>query len=199
MSVDAALRCSACGAATETWFLVGCDDDLFSQAPVVYLERYTENRRDTAGSSGLGTEQIDDLLERAQIAFDDHLGAGAMIYLRKIFEMTTSQAAEAVGIATVRSNGRRKSFRSLLEEVDADSHIIPSEFSSNGYKLFSELSEVIHGDSNEAEALNKYLPCRKLVLGIVNNIRNNQEMAQAIASLGWNGPSPLVSTEGATS
>ncbi len=122
-----------------------------------------------------------------------------MIYLRKIFEMTTSQAAEAVGIATVRSNGRRKSFRSLLEEVDADSHIIPSEFSSNGYKLFSELSEVIHGDSNEAEALNKYPPCRKLVLGIVNNIRNNQEMAQAIASLGWNGTAPLIRTEGGVS
>jgi hypothetical protein len=187
VSVDVALRCSACLAATEAWFLVRCDDDLFSQAPVVYLERYTENRRDMAGNGRLVTEQIDDLLERAQIAFDDHLGAGAMVYLRKIFETTTSQAADAIGIAILQRNGRRKNFRSLLEEVDTISHIIPSEFSHNGYKLFSELSEVIHGGSDEVEALRKYEPCRKLVLGIVNNIRNNQEMAQAVATLGWSG------------
>jgi hypothetical protein len=185
VSVDATLRCSACNSTAEAWFLVGCDDDLFSQAPSVYLERYTENRRDVAGIREGAAERVDDLLERAQIAYDDHLGAGSMIYLRKIFESITSQAAGAVGISTKLANGRRKSFRALLEEVDADSHIIPAEFSSNGYMLFSELSEVIHDDSDEPEALSKYGPCRKLILGIINNVRNNQEMASAIASLGW--------------
>ena len=141
------------------------------------------------------TERIDDLFERAQIAFHDHLGAGAMIYLRKTFEMTTAQAAVATGIETKRSSGKRKDFKSLLAEVDARSHIIPSEFSTNGYKLFSELSEVIHGESNEAHALSKFRPCRRLVFGIVNNIRNNQDMAEAIASLGWNVTMPLNSTE----
>lgn len=190
VSVDATLRCSACTATAEAWFLVGCDDDLFSQSPSVYLERYTENRRDSAGKTG--AEHVEDLLERAQIAYDDHLGAGAMIYLRKIFESVTAQSAQAVGISTSK-NGRRKSFRALLKEVDADSHIIPSEFSQNGYMLFSELSEVIHGDSDEAEALSKYAPCRRLVLGIVSNIRNNQEMAQAITSLGWSaGATPAL-------
>jgi hypothetical protein len=164
----------------------------------VHLERFTENRRDAA-SAGLGNEYANDLFERAQIAFDDHLGAGAMIYLRKIFEMTTSQAAEATGIATTTSNGRRKPFRDLLEEVDRTCRIIPPEFSSNGYKLFAELSEVIHGESNEFEALRKYKPCQRLVFGIVNNIRNNQEIGQAIASLGWNEAAPLIVTEGTES
>ena len=178
----------------EAWFLVGCADDLFSQAPLVHLERFTENRRDTAGRSGAQGGQIDELFERAQIAFEDHLGAGAMIYLRQIFELTTDQVARAVGIATKQANGRRKTFKELLEEVDKSSNIIPLEFSANGYKLFSELSEVIHGDSDEADALTKFEPCRELVFGIVANVKNNQSMAQAAAAL-WN-DAAIVPTAG---
>lgn len=185
LSIDVALRCSGCESGAEAWFLVRCDDDLYSQAPKVYLQRFTENRRDIAGSQGLQIEQIDDLFERAQVAFDDSLGAGAMIYLRKIFEAVTARTALAVGIPTQRSNGKRKDFRSLLEEVDASSHIIPPEFAEDGYTLFSELSEVIHGDSDELHALEKYDPCRRLILGIVNNIRNREELAEAVTSMGW--------------
>jgi hypothetical protein len=108
-----------------------------------------------------------------------------MIYLRKIFELITMQTAEAMGVSTQRENGKRKDFRSLLQEVDSQSRIIPVEFSENGYTLFSELSEVIHGDSDETGALAKYDPCRRLVLGIVSNIRNRDELARAIESLGW--------------
>lgn len=196
VSIDVTLRCSACESPMEAWFLVGCTDDLFAQAPLVHLERFTENRRDVAASAGAQLGEIQELFERAQIAFEDHLGAGSMIYLRKAFEIVTSQAAAAIDIPTKYSNGRRKTFKDLLEEVDAQSHIIPSEFSSNGYTLFSELSEVIHGDSAEAEALTKYEPCRQLVHGIVTNIRNNQVMAAAIDSLGWNGAGPLQIVEG---
>lgn len=185
LSIDVALRCSGCESGAEAWFLLGCDDDLYAQAPEIYLQRFTENRRDIAGGQGFQVEQIDDLFERAQIAFDDSLGAGAMVYLRKIFEAVTSQAADAIGLSTRRSNGKRKDFRSLLAEVDATSQIIPSEFSNDGYTLFGELSEVIHGDSDELRALEKYEPCRRLILGIVNNIRNREEFAAAITSLGW--------------
>jgi hypothetical protein len=194
VSIDATLRCSACRASTEAWFLVGCEDDLFSPAPVVHLERFTENRRDSAGV--VGTEEIDDLFLRARIAFDDHLGAGAMIYLRKSFEMTTLRTAMAIGVATHGAKGKRKNFRDLLQEVDAESQIIPTQFSSNGYRLFSELSGVIHGDSDEAEALSKYKPCRQLVYGIVSNVRNKAEFAQAMDALGWTDPSPLIESEG---
>lgn len=199
VSIDVTIRCAACESPMEAWFLVGCTGDFFSQTPVVHLERFTENRRDVAGSATSQTGQLDDLFERAQIAYDDRLGAGSMIYLRKIFEMVTSQAAAAAEIATVNSNGRRKTFKGLLKEVDTIKHIIPAEFSNNGYQLFSELSEVIHGESDEGLALTKYGPCRKLVFGIVANVRNNQEMAHAIASLGWDeGALTQVLEEGET-
>lgn len=192
VSIDVALRCSGCESGAEAWFIVGCGDDLYSPAPEVYLQRFTENRRDVAGGHGLRVEQIDDLFERAQIAFDGRLGAGAMIYLRKIFEALTTQTAEAIGVPTAHENGRRRDFRSLLQDVDAQSRIIPPEFSENGYTLFSELSEIIHGDADELRALEKYEPCRKLILGIVNNIRNRDEFEKAITSLGWNASEPSI-------
>jgi len=194
VSIDATLQCSACKASIEVWFVIGCND-LFSQVPVVHLERFTENRRNPEGGAGWSNEKIDDLFKKAHIAFNDHLGAGAMIYLRKIFEISTLQTATAIGIQTTRSNGRRKDFKTLLKEVDDLKHIIPVEFSSNGYRLFSELSEIIHGESDEVEALNKYEPCQKLVHSIVNNIRSNHDIEKAVNSLNWNAITPAMTEE----
>ena len=185
VSLDVTLRCTACESPMEAWFLVGCIDDLYSYTPTVQLERFTENRRDVAGGAGAASSQIDDFLERAQIAYDDHLGAGSIIYLRKVFELITSQVADVAGISKTTANNRRKSFKDLLKEVDESKRIVPAEFSSNGYKLFGELSEIIHGDADEDEALKKFVPCRQLVLGVVLNVRNNEGIAAAIAALGW--------------
>ena len=185
VSIDVALQCIACESSMEAWFLVASQDDLLAPSPFVHLERFTENRRDTAGRPGVQAGQIDDLFERAQIAFEDGLGAGSLIYLRKIFEMVTTQAAAAVEISTKTSKGRSKPFKALLEEVDRTSHIVPEEFSKDGYRLFSELSDVIHGDADEAVALVKYEPCQQLVLGIVNNVKTKQAMRTAAAILGW--------------
>ena len=201
VSIDVPLRCPGCKNGAEAWFLIGCEDDLFSQAPEVYLERFTENWRDAANNTDLNIEHVDDLFERAQIAYDDGLGAGSMIYLRKIFEIATLQTAKSANIETVNSKKKRIPFKVLLKNVDKQCNIIPIEFSENGYLLFSELSEVIHGDSNEATALSKYVPCRQLVLGVVNNINNTEKMSRAAASLGWpeNSKPVRVSVEGSVS
>lgn len=185
LSIDVALRCSVCDASTEAWFLVGSLHDLQAASPIMYLQRLSENRRDVVPPAAPHVDQIGDLLERAQIAHDQFLGAGSMIYLRKVFEISTMQAATAVGVTVKSAKGGRKPFRALLEEVDQVSKIVPPEFSSNGYQLFSELSEVIHGSADESEALGKYVPCRRLVIGVVENIRNNNEMSRAVAALGW--------------
>lgn len=185
VSIDVTLRCPICGSPVETWFLVACDGDLYSQAPVVHLERYIENRRDSASRVVAGSGEFADLLERAEIAYDDRLGAGSMIYLRQIFEAITTEVAKAAHIPLTTSGDKRKPFRVLLKEVDEQHHIIPTRFASNGYKLFSELSEVIHGSSSEEEALGKYKPCRQLTLGVVENVRNDQNVASAIDALGW--------------
>lgn len=186
VSIDACLRCSSCeSAVVEAWFLLVSRDSLYDQAPTVRLQRYVEHRRGVASRVGVGAGGFDDLVERAQLAYEERLGAGAMIYLRKIFEALTRQVADVAGISTELPSGKRKPFRPLLEQVDAMHHIIPPVFASDGYRLFSELSEVIHGDSSEEVALEKYLPCRSLILGVVNNVVNNQEMKQAIEALGW--------------
>lgn len=185
ISIDASLKCPICSSPVEAWFLVACEGDIYAQAPVVHLERYTENRRDSANRVGAGVGEFENLLERAQVAYEGHLGAGSMVYLRKIFEAITMQVADIAGIPTKTPKSRRKPFRELLEEVDGQHHIIPARFASNGYKLFSELSDVIHGDSSEHEALRKYMPCRQLVIGVVDNVRTDREMARAIDALGW--------------
>ena len=186
ISVDACLKCPICDTSIETWFLVECEDNFFSQAPHVHLERFTEQKRNSVTRVRAGGYEFGDLLERAQTAYDYRLGAGSMVYLRKVFETITIQVAEAMEIPTTKGNGKRKPFRELLTEVDRQHHIIPAEFSTNSYQLFSELSDVIHGEADESEALTKYLPCHRLVVGIIDNVKNSREMRRAVDSLGWN-------------
>ena len=185
VSIDTTLKCPTCASSVETWYLVASEGDIYAQAPVVYLERYTENRRDSVRGAGVGAGGFDDLLECAQTAYDNQLGAGSMVYLRKIFEAVTREVATVAGISTTKTSGRPRPFRELLQEVDGQHHIIPPRFSNSAYMLFSELSEVIHGDANEEMALLKYLPCRQLVLSVINNVKGNDDIGSAIDALGW--------------
>ena len=54
------------------------------------------------------------------------------------------------------------------------------------YKLFEELSNVIHGDYDEEIALNKYVSLRKLISGVLDNTIKNIDYAREIKKLGWN-------------
>jgi len=185
VSIDATLRCTACQSSVEAWFLVGSDGDIFGHTPDVRVERYTENLRERADRVGTTSGQFADLVKRAQLAYEARLGAGSMIYLRKIFESITIQAAEIAEIAITTPKGTRRPFREVLQEVNKQRNIIPQRFSSNGYQLFSELSEVIHGTSNEDEALKKFEPCLQLVLGVVEEVSRDNVFAKAIDDLGW--------------
>lgn len=185
ISIDALLECPLCQRKVEVWFLLECGNDLYGSAPEMRVVRRVENwRTDGQGGNHAGREW-QGLLDRAQAAYADGLGAGAILYLRKLFEQITMQAARTSGIPLVKANGRRKPFRDLLREVDASHAIIPAKFSRDGYTLFSELSEVIHGDSEEGEAIKKYNPCRLLVMGVMRNVAMNDDIASAISSLGW--------------
>lgn len=185
VSIDATLRCTACRSSVEAWFIVESDGNIFGHTPEVRVERYTENLRDRADRVGTTAGQFADLLKRAQLAYEARLGAGSMIYLRKIFESITFEVAEIANIGTTTPNGKRRPFKDVLQEVNEQRNIIPQRFSSNGYQLFSELSEVIHGNSNEDEALNKFSPCLQLVLGVVEEVNRDNVFAKAIDDLGW--------------
>ena len=100
--------------------------------------------------------------------------------------MVTVQTADSMGIEYPKyEGGNPKNFSALLEKVDAECSIIPIEFSKNGKRLFKELSNVVHGDFDEELGLKKFEPLHRLVIGILENVRNKEEFKDAKKALGW--------------
>ena len=186
ISIDCVVACT-CGVTVQVWFLVESDNDITSLAPRVRILRRNEKLSDKVSLNTSQYGAMANLLDKAELAYRDELGAGALVYLRKIFEEITYQAANSVGVTVTKRNGKYRPFGDILKEVDIKKSIIPREFSANGYTLFSELSNMIHGNKfNEADALKKYQPLRRLIVGILDNIRNSTEFESAKIALGWN-------------
>lgn len=189
VSIDTVLSCPTCppNAPTnvEAWFLIGCRDTVLSASPTVYLLQCSERLTGGICYPRESRKEFADLLEKADRAYSNQLGAGAVIYLRKIFEKVTFQTATACGIKITNQKNKRIPFRNTLEKVNKQHPIIPEEFSRNGYRLFGDLSDVIHGDFDENVALTKYESFRRLVCGVLDNISNSKELSQAVTRLGW--------------
>ena len=186
ISIDSVLKCSLCDSSVQTWYLVECEGDIFLQAPNVRILKRSEKLSEMVLFRSDQYDDFSELLEKAHRAYQDELGAGSVVYLRKILERITVQAADAANISLKTTKGKRKPFKVLLEEVDEKRSIIPKEFSANGYKLFGELSDVVHGDYDERLGLQKYESLHRLVVGVIDNVKNNDEMMAAIGVLGWN-------------
>lgn len=186
VSLDCVLTCH-CGTSVQIWFLVDCDGAISGRAPEVRIIKRTDKLPPDVLPGVERFGDLSDLLVKAQHARREQLGAGAIVYLRKAFEKITMQTAEAMGIAYDKyEGGNPKNFRILLEEVDRQCSIIPREFSSDGYRLFRELSNIVHGEYDEALGLIKFEPLYRLVIGILENIRNSEELKNAKSALGWN-------------
>lgn len=188
ISIDAFLQCPVCKAEIQVWFLLEVKD-MFTEEPKVKILKRTEKLSKNVSelrenSFGIYT----DLLEKAMRASREGFGAGAIIYLRKVFEQVTSEAAKASNISTtyINSNGieKRKNFKDLLTEVDTECAIVPIEFSNNRYKLFGKLSDVVHGEYDEEIALEKFSAFYRLVTGIIENIKSKEEFRSAQQALG---------------
>lgn len=186
VSIDCVLECPGCGSLVQMWFLLECSGEVTSANPNVRILKRSEKLSDSVLLIKDQYGDFTDLLEKANRASRDGLGAGSIVYLRKVLERITIQVANAEGISTTRNNGGRKPFRNILEEVDGRCSIIPREFSDNSYRLFGELSDVVHGDCDDEIGLQKYDPLYRLVVGVIENVKNNKEMMEAIGSLGWN-------------
>lgn len=188
ISIDAFLQCPVCKTELQVWFLLEVKD-MFTEEPKVKILKRTEKLSKNVSelrenSFGIYT----DLLEKAMRASREGFGAGAIIYLRKVFEQVTSEAAKASNISTtyINSNGKekRKNFKDLLTEVDTKCAIVPIEFSNNRYKLFGKLSDVVHGEYDEEIALEKFSAFYRLVTGIIENIKSKEEFQSAQQALG---------------
>ena len=185
ISIDCVMSCN-CGSNVEAWFLVDCEDDITSLTPKVRILKRSEKLSSTVRINNTRYGQFDSLLNKAEQAYREELGAGAIVYLRKIFEMVTVQTADSMGIEYPKyEGGNPKNFSALLEKVDAECSIIPIEFSKNGKRLFKELSNVVHGDFDEELGLKKFEPLHRLVIGILENVRNKEEFKDAKKALGW--------------
>lgn len=186
ISIDAFLQCPVCKTEIQVWFLLEVKD-MFTEEPKVKILKRTEKLSNNVSelpenSFGIYT----DLLEKAMRASREGFGAGAIIYLRKVFEQVISEVAKASNISATYSNGKgkRKTFKDLLTEVDEKCAIVPSEFSNNGYKLFGKLSDVVHGEYDEEIALEKFSAFYRLVTGIIENIKSKEEFRSAQQALG---------------
>ena len=101
--------------------------------------------------------------------------------------MVTDGIADANRINILDKNGYKiNNFSVRLERVTDKVDFIPKEFSDDGYRLFGELSDVVHGEFDEEEGLKKYQTLKRLVIGVLDNIKNRAEFAEARAKLGWN-------------
>lgn len=185
ISIDCVLTCG-CGSSVQVWFLIESKNEISGQAPEVRILKRSEKLSNTVQINDNLYGEYSVLLDKAERAYREGLGAGAIVYLRKIFEIITSQTADIVGISYAkREDGTPKQFRGLLEKVDKVCNIIPKEFSRDGYKLFRELSGVLHGTYDDDLGLSKFEPLQKLVKSILDNVRNSRELKSAISLLGW--------------
>lgn len=185
ISIDCVLICG-CGANVPMWFLLESENDITSQAPKIRILRKSERLSDTVKINSLRYGDFSTLLNKAEQAYRNGLGAGAIVYLRKIFEKVTIQTANAIGLEYSQyEGGNPKNFSKLLKKVDEQCSIIPREFSSDGYRPFKELSNVVHGEYDENLGLAKFEPLHRLVIGILDNVKNSCELQNAKKALGW--------------
>lgn len=185
ISIDCVLTCG-CKATVQVWFLVESEEDICGLAPKVRILKRSEKLSDTVKINSNQYGDFATLLDKAEQAYRDGLGAGAIVYLRKAFEKITVNMADSIGLTYEKfEGGNPKNFKDLLIRVDAQCSIIPQEFKQHGYSLFRELSSVVHGEYDEELGLGKFEPLNRLVIGILENVRNREELRSAMGVLGW--------------
>lgn len=202
VSIDCELHCTAydknsslcqnCNHCVQAWFLVEADD-IFASSPEINVIK--QNFK-LPGNIKLPIETEDKFTEwlaKAEIAHKERLGAGAIIYLRSILERITIEVGDSAGVEIRKRSGSMKPFEQVIAAVDNECSIVPAIYSENGYELFRRLSNIAHGNSDEETALNEYEPLRRLVVGIMDNIRrkeeeiqNNAEIRVALEAIGFN-------------
>jgi len=187
ISIDCVLVCR-CSSGIPVWYLVESLGDITGQAPEIRVlerkEKFTEK------VWLVRSDEYNELLDKSERAFRDGLGAGSMVYLRIILERTVRQIAkvEEIDETGIDSNGNKanKSFTQLLIDVDSKCKIVPPEYSGNNrQKLYGLLSGSAHGHLDEKSSLEKFVPLKKLVVGILDNIKKQSEYLSAITELGW--------------
>lgn len=183
-------KCRECNPYVQAWFLIEADD-IFANAPNINLVKQNFKLPENIKLPIEIEDKYSEWLAKAEIAHKERLGAGAIIYLRSAFEKITQEVGLNAGVTIKNKKDKFLNFREVLQRVDSECSIIPPIYAENGYDLFSKLSEIAHGDSDETTALEEYEPLRRLVIGIIENvkrkneeIKNNAEIQKALIDAG---------------
>lgn len=197
ISIDCRLICQYCGKTSiPVWFLVQVEGMVLSKnhksvgfmpnAKVRLLHKHFKYSSEVEPEPLRFPKEYSDLLIKAEQAYMDRLGAGALIYLRKLYEKVMIDVAKSKGIKYLDKNNKKLPFRTILENVDKQYPIIPPEFANDGYRLFGELSDIAHDNSiDEETGLLKYTSLKRLIVGILDNIRDKEELNAATKNLSW--------------
>ena len=183
-------KCRECDPYVQAWFLIEADD-IFANTPNINLVKQNFKLPENIKLPIDIEDKYSEWLAKAEIAHKERLGAGAIIYLRSAFEKITQEVGLNAGVTIKNKKDKFLNFREVLQRVDSECSIIPPIYAENGYDLFSKLSEIAHGDSDETTALEEYEPLRRLVIGIIENvkrkneeIKNNAEIQKALIDAG---------------
>lgn len=179
--VNSLLFCSICESWLNVSFLIEFQNEININSPNVKIKKIYE-----MPNGNYKSDAFNFLFNKADLAYNLDLGSGSIIYLRKIFELIVREIASINGISLLNKNDKRKTFKDLLNEVENKCKIIPIEFTENKYKLFSDLSNIIHGEFDEDLAIKKYPDFKRLIIGILDNIKNKKELSKSLTNLGWN-------------
>lgn len=184
-------KCRQCNPYIQAWFLIEADD-IFANNPNVHLVKQNFKLPENIKLPIEMDDKYSEWLAKAEIAYKERLGAGAIIYLRSAFEKITQEVGLSTGVTIKNNKDKFLNFREVLQRVDAECSIIPPIYAENGYELFSRLSEIAHGNSDEATALKEYDALKRLVVGIIENVRrknkeieNNAEIKKALIDAGF--------------
>lgn len=183
-------KCRQCNPYIQAWFLIEADD-IFANTPNINLVKQNFKLPENIKLPIEIEDKYSEWLAKAEIAHKERLGAGAIIYLRSAFEKITQEVGLNAGVTIKNKKDKFLNFREVLQRVDSECSIIPPIYAENGYDLFSKLSEIAHGNSDEMTALKEYEPLRRLVIGIIENVRrkneeikNNAEIQKALIDAG---------------
>ena len=183
-------KCRQCNPDIQAWFLIEADD-IFANNPNVHLVKQNFKLPENIKLPVEMDDKYSEWLAKAEIAYKERLGAGAIIYLRSAFEKITQEVGLSAGVTIKNDKDKFLNFREVLQRVDSECSIIPPIYAENGYELFSRLSEIAHGNSDEETALKEYDALKRLVFGIIENVRrknkelkNNAEIKKALIDAG---------------
>lgn len=184
-------KCRQCNPDIQAWFLIEADD-IFANNPNVHLVKQNFKLPENIKLPVEMDDKYSEWLAKAEIAYKERLGAGAIIYLRSAFEKITQEVGLSAGVIIKNDKDKFLNFREVLQRVDSECSIIPPIYAENGYELFSRLSEIAHGNSDEETALKEYDALKRLVFGIIENVRrknkelkNNAEIKKALIDAGF--------------